>query len=709
MLAGGGAKGIAHVGVLQWLEEQRVPVDYVAGTSMGGLVGGSYATGMSAAEVRTLLEDLDWAELFVGDVPFRLKAFRRKEDRRSYPARLELGLRRGVSLASGLDSGHMVGLLFSRIALPYSTLDDFDALPIPFRCVATDIDSAEQVVLGDGSLAQALRATMAIPGVFPPVRTDGRQLVDGGVLNNLPVDVVRAMGADVVIAVNLPVPEAERELSMLGFAARALDVMIAETALRNLHLADVVVEPDVTGFDTTDWREVAALTERGYVAAEARSEALRALALDEAAWRAHLEARRARRRVALERPGFVQVGGFSDDVAEEVAERLERAHLDQPLDLPQLEDDLSLLVGTGRYESALYEAVREDGREGLRVRAQEKTYAPPFVNFSVDVRTRGDELVFNFGTRMTALDLVGAGSDWRVDVSAGSTIGVASELLVPLFGSGLALAPRVVLSRTTADLFAEDALVATYRSARAGGGLDLRAGTGRNAELRLGWGGSHLNLDRRIGDPRLAEVSGTEGRFELRWTLDTHDSATIPSHGVRLSATGRYYHRAPEAGPEEDDAFPLAAGTLVAAWPMGSRSRALLDLRGGTSFGSRPPGQYAFTLGGPFRLGAFAEDEFRGRHFGYASLAWLKEIGRLPDFVGGGIFLYAGGEAGSAFDRFDADAIRANGILGLAMDTAFGPVFVGGTLGSSGRANLLLSVGAPFPFRPPLDLDDPVR
>lgn len=709
VLAGGGAKGIAHVGVLQWLEEHRVPVDFVAGTSMGGLVGGSYATGMSAAEVRALLKGVDWSELFVGDVPFRLKAFRRKEDRRSYPVRLELGLRHGVSLASGIDSGHMVGLLLSRIAFPYSSLDDFDALPIPFRCVATDIVDAEQVVMGDGSLAQALRATMAIPGVFPPVIRDGRQLVDGGVLNNLPVDVVRAMGADVVIAVNLRVPKPKRALSMIGLAGRALDVMIAETSLRNLDLADVVVDVDVEGYDTTDWREVDALTERGYAAAEAQAEALGKLALDEAGWRAHLEARQARRRLPMKEPAFAEVTGVSEEFVESVESHLRERYVGHPLDVPQLEDDLSLLVGTGRYESALYEAAEGDGGEGLRVRAQEKTYAPPFVNFSVDVRTRSDELVFNFGTRMTALDVVGPGSDWRVDAAAGSTIGLSSELLVPLFGSGLGLAPRVNVNRTTTDVFNEDVQVATFRSIRAGGGLDLRASAGRNAELRLGWALSHVDIEPRVGDPGLPAVSGPEGRFEARWTLDTQDSATIPSRGVRVSATGRYYHRVPEAGPEDDATFPLAAGTLVAAWPMGSRSRALLDVRGGTSFRSHPPVSNAFTLGGPFRLGAFEEDEFRGRHFGYASVAWLREIRRLPDFVGGGVFLYVGGEAGTAFDRFEADRIVADGVLGLTLDTAFGPIFVGGAVGSAGRGKFFFSVGAPFPFRPPLDLDSPVR
>ena len=202
-LGGGSARGIAHVGVIRWLEEHRIPVDAIAGTSIGGLVGGGYAAGRSAEELAVLVAGADWDLLFLGDVPFDLKEFRRKEDRRQYPVRLELGLRDGLSIASGLDPGHQVGLFLSRVAFPYASPIDFDDLPIPFRAVATDLEMAEVVVLDGGSLSRRLRATMAIPGVFAPVVLNGRFLGDGGLLNNVPVDVVAALGVDRVIAVDV--------------------------------------------------------------------------------------------------------------------------------------------------------------------------------------------------------------------------------------------------------------------------------------------------------------------------------------------------------------------------------------------------------------------------------------------------------------------------------------------------------------------------
>lgn len=195
-LGGGSAKGIAHVGVLEWLEEHRIPIDYVAGTSMGGLVGGAYATGMTPAELRQLLRNVDWDLTFLGEPPYKAMVFRRKQDRRDLPVKIELGLKDGLSLPSGLDPAHQIGLLLSRISFPYKSDLHFDDLPTPFRAVATDLQASEVLVLEQGSLSQSLLATMAIPAVFPPVEIDGKLLADGGMLNNVPADVVRAMGAD---------------------------------------------------------------------------------------------------------------------------------------------------------------------------------------------------------------------------------------------------------------------------------------------------------------------------------------------------------------------------------------------------------------------------------------------------------------------------------------------------------------------------------
>ena len=224
VLSGGSALGLAHVGVLQWLEEHRIPVAYVGGTSMGGLVGGLFATGHDTAEMKEFVRSIDWSSVFNPAPPFRELAFRRKEDRRDFPNKLQLGLKKGIRLPTSIASGHEVGLVLSRFAAPYSEYRSFDDLPTPFRCVATNLVNGEQVVFKQGSLPIALRATMSLPAIFAPLQVDDMVLADGGMLNNLPVDVVKAMGADMIIAVALVDPEAKKESleSLLGVAKRSI-------------------------------------------------------------------------------------------------------------------------------------------------------------------------------------------------------------------------------------------------------------------------------------------------------------------------------------------------------------------------------------------------------------------------------------------------------------------------------------------------------
>lgn len=264
---GGSARGIAHIGVIQWFEEHHIPIDVVAGTSMGGLVGGAFATGMSAAELRTLIASTDWDVMF-GSTSFPHKNLRRKEDARSYPSRLEFGLKGGVVAPTALNDGQQVDLLLARIAAPYFALERFDDLPTPFRVVAVDLRAGERVVLEAGPLATAMRATMSLPGVFPPVERDGRVLVDGGALDNIQADVVRDWGADVVIAVDVGhAPSETVDYSMFGLMGRTVDAMMKAGTRTALAHANLIVAIDVQGFGSLDWRRFDELIARGYEAA----------------------------------------------------------------------------------------------------------------------------------------------------------------------------------------------------------------------------------------------------------------------------------------------------------------------------------------------------------------------------------------------------------------------------------------------------------
>jgi NTE family protein len=334
---GGSARGIAHVGVIRWLEEHLVPIDVAAGTSMGGLVGGAFATGMDAPELATFITSLDWDQLF-GASSFAHKNIRRKADARAYPSRLEFGLRGGLVPPTALNNGEYVDLLLGRVTAPYYGIEDFDDLPTPFRTVAVDLLSARQVVVRDGSLADAMRATMSLPLIFPPVEVNGQVLIDGGTLNNVPADVVRGMGADRVIAVNVG-DLSDREgvsYTMFGLAGNSLDAMMRASTRQALAEADVVINVPLEKYGSLDWRRADDLIEEGYRAAEAMRDQLLPLAVSEAEFENWRRSRQGRRRTDLPTPAFVQLDGFAADDARRLEALLAR-HVGVPVDVSAIE------------------------------------------------------------------------------------------------------------------------------------------------------------------------------------------------------------------------------------------------------------------------------------------------------------------------------------------------------------------------------------
>src|SRR5271170_418963 len=286
VLEGGGALGLAHIGVITWLEEHRIPVSYVAGTSMGGLVGGVYATGRSPAEVRELVESIDWNDVLRGQVPFENLDFRRKQDSVLYPGSIEFGLKKGIHFPAGFNSGQEVQFILDHVALPYSMIADFNQLPIPFACVATDLVSGKKYVFRSGSFAAAMRSTMSLPGYFSPVRIDGHIFVDGGLLDNLPVDVAKQMGADITLAVYLesqPMSPTE-SLSSFGTLGKSISVMIAANEVHSMEMADVLITVPVAKFNTMDYSQANALIKAGYDAAQSKAAVLSRFSVDEATW-----------------------------------------------------------------------------------------------------------------------------------------------------------------------------------------------------------------------------------------------------------------------------------------------------------------------------------------------------------------------------------------------------------------------------------------
>ena len=702
-LGGGSARGFAHIGVLRWFEEHRIPIDFISGTSMGGLVAGAYATGMSPQEIQDLMKEVDWDLMFIADSPYKYKTFRRKQDKRAYPSQLEFGLKGGLTLPGGLNPGQQIALLFDRIALAYGNMESFDQLPTPFRCVATDLKNAEAVVLGKGSLAQAMRATMAIPGVFTPVNFENWLLVDGGALNNIPADVTKKMGAETVIAVNVgadSASESQTRASLVSLLGRTIDTMMT-TSIRNaLKDADLIVDPDLVGLTSMDWRRSSDLAERGYKAAEAMQDKLLPLAVDQATYDAFQAARQARRRTVTGKPTFLTVTGV--DAREEafIRETLQPL-IDAEIDYAQIADRILTVTGTDRYEYLTYRPVMQEGKLGLAVTARPKSYGPPFLQVSPELsNVDSSSFAVNLGGRITAYDWVGIGSEVRLDGVLGTRQGIAAEIWRPLGDSRLFVAPRASFVRSGRNGYADEAFVAEYRFKRAGAGLDLGVNAGRHAEVRVGIDTADVRGRVRIGSPLLPEIAGNESFVTFQGIVDTQTSPVVPTRGHFMRGRLRYFFNAPEV-EFEAAAIPSVQkfwqGEVSGSWfrRVHREDRLFVQYGIGSSFGEEPLVN-DFSLGGPLRLGAYNNDELRSSNYLLMTAGYLRKVGRLSDVLGGNIYLGGWVEQGSAHPRWDDWHYRHSLSLGLVMETLLGPVFGGASFNADGRLRFYVGIGPLF-------------
>lgn len=698
MLEGGAALGLAHIGVISWLEQHHVPVSYVAGTSMGGLVGGLYATGDSPEEIRSLVSGIDWTAALRGETAYGDLTYRRKEDRRDYPNTLELGVRnRTVMLPEGLNSGHYVGLIFDRVALPYSNTKNFSELPIPFACVGTDLVSGKEYIFRGGSLAQALRSTMSLPAIFSPVRSGGHVFADGGLLNNLPVDVARLMGAEVVIAVHLqtkPMDSGE-QISAFGVLGRAISVTIAANELREIQQmqqADVLVTVNLAGFDGTDYQKSAELIAKGLEAAGAKSAILSALSVDDEAWNAYLAARNARRKQAPA-PAFVAVTGVKPSLARDIQKQL-APYVGQPLDTAALEAQLTLMTGTGRYARLGYQLVENNGQTGLQAVADEKSYGPPFIRPLVVVDGSDQKHIrFTIGARITFLDLGVVGSEWRNDVTLGSEYRLVSEYFRPLtHGSHWFVAPHAFGDSTAINAYLKDKMIAEYGSQRAGGGMDLGYSISRKAEIRLGYDAGYEKLWPQIGDPEsLPTLNGRQGATRLRYSYTSVDNPIIPRRGYSLEATAEWF----DASPGATKGFPVAQTDLWAFRPISKKASLVFNASGGSTFGYNETGLPPFMLGGPRTLAAYGTDELITNQYFLFRAGYLRELIPL-NFMGDKLYVIGSYELGKAYDLPQASRLPNDFVGALMVNTMFGPAQLGVSVGDTGHRKFFFSVGRVF-------------
>lgn len=687
---GGAALGFAHAGVLEWFEANRIPIDMIAGTSMGGLIGGLYAAGYTPQEIRKIAGEADWMKLLGGESTFRDLAYRRKEDRLAFPNRIELGVNKGgLQLPVGFNEGHEIGLMLSRLTLGYPSLKSFDEMPTPFRCVSTDLVSGKSIVWTSGLLNEALRSTMSIPAMFSPVRKGGGIYVDGSLLDNLPVDVAKQMGADIVIAVHLSKGPVDPKTigSLLEVTSRSISVVIGAAEMRSIALADVVLVAELAKYGATDYSKNAEIIEAGKQAAEAKSNMLRRFALEPGEYEEFQKARTARiQPIAKDPPKFISVIGADPGTNESVRERL-----DTLVDQKKFESELTKIVGLGRFASLRYQRSVKDGLAGLEVTATPKPGGPVFLTPGVEINgVDSTDTRFSLGARITWLDIWGFRSEVRSDVWIGSRFGASMELYKPVNpNSRFFIAPRVYVDSNPFDLYVQSAPISSYRLRQQGAAIDTGISINRFSEFRLGYQFNWYKANQRIGLPisEFTTLGFRRDALAMRYAYEGQDDAIIARRGVRIRARAEFF-------PAYGDS--LGELNISMAKPISKQNSWIAGFSGGSVVGPLSSNLLTFTLGGPQRLGAYGINEILARNYMIGTLGVLHEVKSQPSLLGSKVFLTGFVQGARTYDLFRDLRYPVNATGAVVLRTLLGPMFLGGSVGDRGHRKWFFGIGRLF-------------
>ncbi len=699
VLSGGGARGGAHLGVLKVLERLQVPLDVIVGTSAGSIIGAAYASGMSTTELERELRPLGTATLF-RDVSRDDLPLRRKADDAQNHIGPELGLRAdGLALPKGAVAGVAMEAVLRRLTAGQRDAS-FDRLPIPFRAVATDVTTAEMVVIGEGSLATAVRASMALPAIVNPVEINGRLLVDGGVSRNLPVDVARALGAEVVIAVDAGTPLHKREdlVSLLRVSDQMVRVLIANNVAqsrRELGPRDVLITPELGELSTADFDRMLDAAQAGEKAAEAAAGALAPHRLDDARYAA-LRERRRQGGASLTRVDEVRIEGTRRVNPEAVRVAL-ATRVGQPFDPAVADHDMRRLYGWGDFEHVDYRLDRTpEGRHVFTARVNEKAWGPHYLRFGLTLSNDfSGNAFYNLLLTHRRPWLNALGAEWRNDLQIGQVDRVRTEWHQPLdTGQRLFAAAHAESRLEPFDLFAGGERIGRYRRRSTGVGADLGLTLGNSGELRAGLAHHRVSLSNNTGliPGSLLIPSATVAGLSTSLRVDTQDSLRFPRAGYALDL--QHFLSEPALGASQR--YGKLDLALRGAWSRGAHTlRAAGSLMQPT--GDDPlPDHELVSLGGFLRLSGYRQGEFLGRGARLGRLVYTYRVAR-PGLLDG---VYAGvsAEAGRIDDALGGlsrqDTLHSHALL-LAADTPLGPLYLAWGRASSSQRAVYLYLGMP--------------
>jgi|SRR5688572_2394008 len=700
VLSGGGARGLAHIGVLKALREQRVTVDLIVATSMGSIVGGAYASGRTPEELEAFVDSADWELMFSDRPPREDLSFRRKEDDQRLLGKTEFGLsRNGVVLPRGAFGSQNLEEFLRRISHPASDATTLNELPLRFRAVATDLVTGEYVILKDVSLANAMRASMAIPGAFSPTQVEGRLLGDGGLSRNLPIEIARELGAEVIIAVNVGTPLLPRsELSSaFGVAQQMINILTeqnVQASIATLLPNDILISPDLTGVTFLDFERGKELIARGEAAGRAAAAKLARLAVDRdryAIW----ELDRTRRPTYHgHRVAEVRVEGTARTNPEALLREMrDRTGIEPGIDVSdeQLVRASRILFGMGDFERVDVRSRIEEGRRVVVVEVDEKAWGPNYLRFGgqavSDFHGNGR---FSLIIQHTQTWINSWGAEWRNEVQIGDVNRLQTNLFQPLApGSPWFVEGTLEAGRSDFDLFENtfhrtDRLTSSTKTAAA----FLGHRVGSIGVARVGFGHQWFTTRPAISS-RIAATTKDSANYALVGiNLDTLDDTNFPRRGYLLgAATTRHWFDSLSSPVQSYVAETLLPITFDRLTFLGIASA-------GRSSGERG----GFGLGGFLNLSGTPAGAVSGSHFVGGSLLAYYRVGELPRVVGRGWYAGASIEAGNAwFSRSDVslDDLRKAGSLFVGLDTVVGPLYLGWGHTFGGQSSFYLFLGRP--------------
>jgi NTE family protein len=699
VLSGGGARGAAHVGVLKVLERERIPIDAIAGTSMGAVVGGLYASGLSAGEISALVESAEWRQAFLEPAPRDRLSFRRKREDQNFLVDFPLGLKGGsFRLPKGLISGQRLTQALRRVTLPVAGVDTFDALPTRFRAVATDLETGEPVELVRGDLVDAVRASLAAPGVFAPVEIDGRLLVDGGLANNLPIDVARRMDVDVLIVVDVGFPLRKRDTldSVATISNQMLSILIrrgSDLQRRTLGEQDLLLAPDLGEASSFDFDIVPRAVALGEAAASAASERLAALRISEPEYERFVAARSAIR------GGVPRIEAVT--VAEDSRryERLLRAGFTDLASAEGLDAALTTLYSRGNFESVDYALRAGNQGDVLELRARRNSWGPNYVRFGLNLEDDfNGNSSYNAAARFVLADIGPLAAEWVWDLQVGSEPKIATEMYIPFGDSARWFTmPSARFELRNVPLLDAGERRAEYRLRTTEYGVDLGRELGNWGEWRTGLRRVTGHSRLRVGDPQLPVTEDFDVReFFGRFSYDELDNRNFPRRGQYLVAEWRA--ETPRLG--SDRRADMVTIDWLAARSSGRHTGVLWTSYGTTVDSEVDSIRALFPLGGFLNLSGLPPDSLTGRHFAITRLMYYRQIGRggegflnVPAYVG--LSLEAGNVWSERSDMGLSSALTQGSVF-FGFDTLLGPVYLGSGFGESGETAFYLFLGRTF-------------